>query len=342
MIFYMALIFAILVAGWVLFLVCYGVFSVIQEYWCRRVPGLLYHQIISKEKIDKGELINEEPVYVCYDTAFAEQMAFLHREGYTTISLDEFLAFQQEEKPLPPKPILVTFDDGFMSNYLYAFPVLKKYGMKATIFVTPDQESENFKMFAAVDAPLTKEQIKEMSDYGISIESHAMTHCNLTELKPDAIRWELEESKRVLEKVTHKPIRFLAIPSGAYNRTIKKLAIQSGYQAVFGRMLKGSNNAYTNQYALRRNVIGKDFSIDDFLDSLQPATACQLRLTSFLQNLLLSVLGLRRFDAFRDGLYRTMFASFLHQGQLKSTLGGLAIVFLIGLLFSIFALSHYY
>ena len=342
MIFYMALTFAIFVAGGVLFLAFYVMYSVIQEYCYRRVPALLYHQIISKEKIDKGELINEEPVYVCYDTAFAEQMAYLNKESYTTISLDEFLAFQQGEKPLPPKPILITFDDGFMSNYQYAFPVLKKYGMKATIFVTPEQESENFKKYAAVDSPLSKEQIKEMSDYGISMESHAMTHCNLTDLKPDAIRWELEESKKVLEKATSKPVCFLAIPSGAYNRTIKRLAIKSGYRAVFGKMLKGSNNVFSNPYALRRNVIARDFSIDDFRDSLKPATACQLRLTSFLQNLLLSLLGLRRFDALRDGLHRTRLSSFLHQGRLKTTIGGLVVVFLIGLLLSIIAISHSY
>lgn len=326
--------------GVVLFFVGYALHSFIQEYCYQRIPALLYHQLISKAKVDSGELINHEPVYVCHDTSFEEQMAYLHDNGYTTISLDDFMAFQNGDKLLPAKPILITFDDGFMSNYLYAFPILKKYSMTATIFVTPDQQSQNFKKYAAVDAPLTPAQIKEMSDYGISIESHAMTHRNLTELDPDIIRWELEESKRVLETITKKPVRYLAIPSGCYNKTIERLAKGAGYQAVFGRLLKGSNNFRTNPFALRRNVIARDFSIKDFKDSLEAATAFQLRLVSFAQNLLLSTLGLRRTDALRDTLHRTRLAPFIKQGRLKSAIGGLAVAILVGLVLALLTISR--
>lgn len=341
MMFYLALVLTIAGVGSVLFFLAYALYSLIQEYCYHRIPALLYHQLISKEKVEKGELINNEPVYVCYDTAFEQQMGYLHENGYTTILLDDFLAFQHEKAPLPAKPVLITFDDGFMSNYLYAFPVLKKYGMKATIFVTPDKESENFKKYAAVDSPLTSAQIKEMSDYGLSMESHAMTHRNLNELEPDVIRWELEESKKILEVITQKPVRYLAIPSGCYNKTIKRLAQKAGYQAVFGCLLKGSNNVRTNRWALRRNVVARDFSPKDFKNCLAPATAFQLRLTSFVQNLLLSILGLRRTNSFRDALHRTRLAPFLHQGNLKSVLGGLALVLLIGMVFSLFTLSQF-
>jgi peptidoglycan/xylan/chitin deacetylase (PgdA/CDA1 family) len=334
MIFYLALVFTAVVAGLVLFLASYYIYSLIQEYRHDRVPVLLYHRILSKEKAERGEIIDSEPVYVSYDTVFAEQMAYLCREGYTTISPDDFIAFQTGEKPLPPKPIMLTCDDGFMSNYRYAFPILKKHGMQATIFVTPDTESENFKTYAYADSPLTHEQLREMSDYGISIESHAMTHRYLTELEPEVVRWELEESKRVLEGILQKPVQFLAIPSGAYNKTVKRLAKEAGYKAIFCT-LKGSNNARSNRYALRRLVVARDFTIDDFQRILQPTTACQLRLTSFFQNLSLSILGPHRQDALRNTLYRTRLASFIIFGQFKYFVGSLAVMVVVLLILGI-------
>jgi peptidoglycan/xylan/chitin deacetylase (PgdA/CDA1 family) len=233
------------------------------------------------------------------------------------------VAFQEGRKSLPAKPIMLTFDDGFMSVYHYAFPVLKRYQMKATIFATPDPESENFKKNAALDSPLTHAQMQEMSENGIAIESHGMTHRYLTEMEPELVRWELEESKKVLEGIVRKPVRFLAIPSGAYNRTVRQLAKEVGYQAVFG-MLKGSNNAHSNRYTLRRMVVARDFTLQDFRRILHPAATCYLRLVSFLQNLLLNLLGPRSLDALRDHLFRMKLVRLLVHGQLKSSRRGSA------------------
>jgi peptidoglycan/xylan/chitin deacetylase (PgdA/CDA1 family) len=295
----------------------YAVYTVLQEYRRDRVPSLVYHRFLPRDKVDRGEIINHEPTYVSYDTAFADQMAYLRREGYTTISMDDFVAFQDGKVTLPAKPILLTFDDGFMSVYRYAFPILKRHGMKATIFVTPDPESENFKKYASLDLPLTHEQMQEMSDCRIAIESHGMTHRYLIGIEPEVVRWELEESKRVLEGVVQKPVRFLAIPSGAYNRTVKRLAKEAGYRAVFG-MLKGSNHAGSDRYALRRMVIARDFTLADFQKILHPAATCYLRLISFVQNLLLTLMGPRRLDALRSYLFRMKVARLLIHGQWRS------------------------
>jgi peptidoglycan/xylan/chitin deacetylase (PgdA/CDA1 family) len=330
MAFYIFATFAAGLLGGIAFLIGYGVYTVLQEYRRDRVPALVYHRFLSKEKVDKGEIINQEPTYVSYDTAFAEQMAYLHREGYRTVSLDDFLTFQERKTSLPAKPIILTFDDGFMSVYRYAFPVLRRYRMKATVFVTPDPESENFKKHAAVDAPLTPEQMREMSDSGIAIESHGMTHRYLTEMDPELVRWELEESKRVLEGIVRKPVQFLAIPSGAYNGTVRQLAKEAGYKAVFG-MQKGSNHARSDRYALRRMVIARDFTLEDYRRVLYPAATCYLRLISFLQNLLLSLLGPRRLDALRNRVFRMKLARLLIHGQLRSSRGGSAPIVCVAL-----------
>ncbi|HXH08792.1 MAG TPA: polysaccharide deacetylase family protein [Alphaproteobacteria bacterium] len=320
MLLYLMAMFTAALLGGVAFLIGYGVYTILQEYRRDRVPALVYHRFLPKAKVDTGEIIDHEPTYVSYDTAFAEQMAYLDREGYTTISLGEFVAFQDGEASLPPKPIILTFDDGFMSIYRYAFPVLKQYGMKATVFATPDPASENFTKQAGVDAPLTPEQMREMSDYGIAIESHGMTHRYLTEMPPELARWELEESKKVLERIVGKPVQFLCIPSGAYNRTVRRLAKEAGYKAVFG-MMKGSNHARSDRYALRRMVIARDFTLADFHAVLHPAATCYLRLISFLQQALLSLLGPRRLDVFRHRLFRMKLARLLIHGQLRSSAG---------------------
>ncbi len=309
MLMYCAMAAVVVLAALIVFLIGYVLYAAVQECRPDRVPALLYHQLISKEQVDRGEIVNHERVYVAYDVSFAEQMEYLHRQGYSTITLDDFLGVRNGRR-LPEKPIMLTFDDGFMSNYRYAFPILKRYGMKATIFVTPDPSSDNFKKYAHTDAPLTPEQIKEMSDYGISIQSHGMTHRYLTDLSSDVIRWELAESKRVLEKMTDKPVRHLAVPSGAYNRLVRRMAKECGYDAVFC-MLKGTNNAASDRYALRRLVVARDFTLQEFRKMLQPATATRLRLMSFVQNVLLGVLGPGGLDQLRDRVYRSPFASLL-------------------------------
>jgi len=331
MAFDLALIFAGVTVALLLAISVWGVRSVVQEYRKDRVPALLYHHFALKNTETKSQHTDYDPVYFCYDTAFDEQMNYLRREGYTTISLDDFIAFQEGKRALPNKPIIITFDDGFMSNYLYAFPVLKKYGLTATIFVTLDPNAQNYRKYAHVDLPLTQEQIKEMSEYGISIESHSMTHPYLSRLKPDVARWELEESKKRLQDILGKPVHYLAIPSGAYDRTVKRLVKDAGYKAIFC-MLKGSNNMRSDRFALRRLVIGRDFSLEDFSRILQPATGCYLRLTSSIQNFLLLSLGPGGLDTLRNAVYRSKLGKSLIRGQLRFVLPGL-IVTMIAFLF---------
>jgi len=327
--------------GGAIFVVCFAARGILQEYRRDRVPALLYHQLIPRNDHRLGELTNPYRAYVVYDDAFAEQMAYLDREGYTTISLDDFLAYQKGQTSLPEKPMILTFDDGFASNYHHAFPILKKYGMRATIFATPDGECENFKKHAATDSPLTHAQMREMSGCGISIQSHGMTHRYLTQLESDVARWELTESKKTLETVLGKSVEYLAIPSGAYNRTVKKLAREAGYKAVFC-MLKGSNNKNSDCYALRRLVIGRDFSINDFRRILQPSTACHLRLTSSVQNILHFLLGPRGLDALRDLLYGSWLGAVLTRGQLSYLVPSIAVFVVFTLAFSVILLLRTY
>jgi peptidoglycan/xylan/chitin deacetylase (PgdA/CDA1 family) len=273
-----------------------------------RIPTLLYHRFLPWEKVRNGEIKDDEPVYTSYDMRFEEQMRYLYENGYHTISIAEYVEHVKNGGILPIKPVIITFDDGFESNYLYAFPQLRKYQQTATIFMTADKKSENFRKYDYVDKPLSNDQLIEMQTAGISIQSHSMTHVYLSELSEEAVRWELSESRKALETLLRSPIEFLAIPSGAYNGRIKRIAKETGYKAVYC-MKKGSNNDGSDLFALRRMVIRRDFTIEDFKRSLEPFGAFQDRITGYAQGVLLKVLGPSHLWKFRSGIYKTRLAN---------------------------------
>ena len=169
---------------------------------------------------------------------FDTQMKFLADSGCITITPEELYAGLNGEIELPPKPVLITFDDGYIDNYNNAFPILKKYGLRATIFVIPSFTSvyPNY---------LTWEQLKEMEENGITIQSHTLTHPKLEELPDDEIRNELINSKSMLEENLGHPVEFLAYPTGTYNLHIAGIAQDVGYKGAFtikyGIVDKGSN-----------------------------------------------------------------------------------------------------
>lgn len=298
--------------------------------WCYReetrhdrIPVLLYHRLLAKERFESGAIQSDERSYVCFDTDFAAEMQFLHDRGYRTLHLDDLMSIRRGEMSLPPRPILVTFDDGFRSVYLYAFPVLKRLQMKATLFVTPDANSENFRKNAPLDEPVRPEEMREMCAAGISIESHAMTHRYLTDLDEATIRWELSASREALADIVGRPVRFLAIPSGAYNRTIRRIARDTGYEAVFG-MGKGTIHPGSDLFALRRLVVGRDLGATGLMRLLEPANVFQSRLAGTLQVLLMRIGGVRRLDALRAFILRFPFGARLLRRPARLLAAGIA------------------
>ena len=269
-----------------------------QEHRPDRIPVLLYHRFLSRAAYDRGEITSNERTYVAFDDDFAAEMQFLKDAGYRTIDMDEFADALDGRRPFPKKAIVVTIDDGFRSMYLHAFPVLKQLGMKAVFFVTPDRSSENYTNYAPQDIPATDEELREMSVAGIDIESHGMTHRYLTDLDDQTVRWELEEARRVLTERFGRPVRYLAIPTGAYDRRIRSITAGSGYRVVFASR-KGTNHPGVDRFQMRRLVVGRGFGAAGLEHLLRPSTAFQLRLASAAQNVVQSVISARGLDRLR-------------------------------------------
>lgn len=193
---------------------------------------------------------------------FEAQMQFLEKQGYHTISPDELYNALTEGGELPPNPVLITFDDGYVDNYTNAYPILKAHNMKATIFVVPGFTNVN-------KGYLTWDQMLEMEQNGITIESHTMNHKPLEGLSDDQIRAELKDSKQRLESRLGHPVEFLAYPTGTYNLHIASIAKELGYRAAF-TVKYGNVDMGSNVFALERVPIFRtEHTMRDFYERLQ-------------------------------------------------------------------------
>jgi len=192
---------------------------------------------------------------------FSTQMAYLINNGYIPITPDELDAGLSGELTLPDKPVLITFDDGYIDNYTNAFPILKAYGIRATIFVVP--------AFVGKKNYLTWEQLAEMVQNGISIQSHTLNHTKLEELPDDEIRSELLNSKIVLEENLGITVNYLAYPTGTYNLHIAGIAKDVGYKGAY-TIKYGGVDLGSNMYALERvPIFQTENTMKDFYERIE-------------------------------------------------------------------------
>ncbi len=187
---------------------------------------------------------------------FLRQVRILLVHHYASINSDDYLAWRRGEKRLPHQCFLLTFDDGYASDYEVVYPILKKLSLRATFFP----------VIGNLGRPqhLTVEQIREMSeDRNFAFGSHTMTHPKLTQLGPEALDEELTDSKRRLEKMVGRRVNALAYPFGLWNRIVSQVARQSGYALAF-TTVAGINYRDTDPMALRRIVADKKDSLETF------------------------------------------------------------------------------
>ena len=176
---------------------------------------------------------------------FDAQMKYLRDNGYHTITPDELYESLAGNGELPENPVLITFDDGYEDNYTNAYPILKKYGFKATIFVVTGFLDKHKKGYLSWD------EAREMNKNGINIESHTVNHRSMTDLSDDELRMELVESKKKAEAELGHEVGYIAYPTGTYNLHIAQMVKEAGYKAAF-TIKYGNVDKASNIYALER------------------------------------------------------------------------------------------
>jgi len=257
-----------------------------------KIPVLIYHDIYSEnepaEIEPKGKFI-----YTLSLKEFQLQMSFLADNSYKTISLKDYIDSVRNKIELPNNALIITFDDGHITNYKNAFPALKEYGFVATFFIT-------VKNIGCHDG-LTLEQLKEMETQGMSIQSHTMTHPFLSDISRQDILWELSESKKALENKLGKTVSYLALPGGRYSLLVKEIARQVGYEAVCTSII-GYNSLDSDLFSIKRWAILRGAKISDFASILQKSYhyLAYNKGRYILLTGLKKILGNKAYDSIRD------------------------------------------
>jgi len=215
----------------------------------RGVPVLYYHSV--SDSADNEVTITP--------AMLKTQLKYIQDEGYVTLTLSEFKSYILDNSPIPKKSIVITFDDGYMDNYYNAFPILKDLNMKATIFcITCELDGSYY---------LSKDAIVEMSNNGIDIQSHTVTHPKLDEMTYDKQLIELTESKKTLESITGKKIDSVAYPFGNFNNDSVKAAKEAGYTLGFTTK-RGLSDRDDDPLKLDRIYINSKYDMNTFKEIL--------------------------------------------------------------------------
>ncbi len=214
------------------------------------VPILLYHHVAPPKDNSK---------YYAAPENFERQMRLLRRWGYETISLELLVKAIKEGAELPARPVIITFDDGQISVYTTAFPIMQRYGFTGVAYIVGSYlDAETF---------MTSEQVKELAAAGWEIGSHSMKHKDLTHLKPDEQKYEVQYSRALLEEKLGVPVKTFAYPFGNPTDYAFTYVHNAGYTSAVG-VGYSYHQGIWNIYLLQRRDILGSYDLEKFASFL--------------------------------------------------------------------------
>lgn len=191
------------------------------------VPILMYHDVVEGKKDVWFDLTVAE---------FDEQLALFEREGVQPISLQQWWGYITRADPLPPKPILLTFDDGYASVYHLIYPRLKARGWPAVAFLCPPYVGVK-----TTKDHITWDQAREMAASGlIEFQAHSMTHPYLTRVPDAQLRREVYDCRDAIEQQLGRPVQFFCYPIGDRDARVIQVVKEAGFVAGFTMHAGGS------------------------------------------------------------------------------------------------------
>jgi peptidoglycan/xylan/chitin deacetylase (PgdA/CDA1 family) len=181
------------------------------------IPILMYH-VVSRAKPG-----TPNPELWVPEERFAQQMNALRRAGYAAITLNQAFAGWRSGAGLPKRPVVVSFDDGYLSHYTHARGVLRALGWPGVL---------NLALNHVGPGGLTSRQVRALIADGWELDSHTMSHLDLTTLGPEALRHEVTDSRRELQRRFGVPADFFCYPSGRFDATVVAAARAAGYRGA--------------------------------------------------------------------------------------------------------------
>jgi len=217
------------------------------------VPILMYHHV--GEPPPGADAIRRDLTVL--PSEFEAQLAYLSEEGYQTIHLSDLIMHLQMGSPLPPKPIVITFDDGYHDAFTNAYPLLKEYGFVATFFIITQLADEGREDY------LSWAEIKALHAAGMEIGSHTYTHPDLREQPYDYVVWQVLGSKEAIEARTKGPVRLFSYPSGKYDEQVVEVLKSTGYWGAVA-VSQGAHQSSDRTFKLQRIRVRGSYNLRDF------------------------------------------------------------------------------
>ncbi|MFI6939737.1 polysaccharide deacetylase family protein [Streptomyces sp. NPDC050418] len=220
------------------------------------VPILMYHAVAHAPAAATRELS------VAPDS-FAEQMEVLAAGGFTPVTTARLAASWRSGRPLPSRPVLITFDDGYEGVHGHALPALARHDFTATVFITTGWLRGAYDTGGALDTMLDWPQVKELAHAGLEIGGHSHTHPQLDQLSEDALRFELLRCREILADETGGAPHSFAYPYGYSDAAVRRLVRATGYGQA---LAVGNRLARRRQgpYALQRLTVRRTTGIEEF------------------------------------------------------------------------------
>ncbi|MBI4547768.1 MAG: polysaccharide deacetylase family protein [Ignavibacteriae bacterium] len=189
---------------------------------------LMYHRIV-----DDKNLSHRYPQVCVHVRDFRHHLALLERWGFTAITFEDYQLCLEGELNLPKKPVILTFDDGYVDTFQHAVPLLQEFGTRAVFFVLGNQQISTNIWDEKIGLPraslINEKQILELHGAGFEIGSHSMTHAVLPALSREQAWEEILRSRALLEILLNAPVKSFAFPYGLADTMTKKLVKDAGY-----------------------------------------------------------------------------------------------------------------
>lgn len=191
---------------------------------------LMYHQVG-----DFAPMRAHRSTY-CHYRRFQQQMGFLRRFRCNVLSLDEALACLYGGQPVPPRAVVLTFDDGYENFYEYAWPVLQHHGFPSMVYLLSGLLGEPSRWFGrdGRETPplMGRDRILQLRDLGVDFGSHGVSHAKLAEVDARTVQQEVTRSKAQLEELLGEEVRHFCYPYGSHDRTALEAVRAAGYASA--------------------------------------------------------------------------------------------------------------
>lgn len=221
----------------------------------KQVPVLCYHHI-REAKPGQSETFKS---YSVSPSQFAEQMKALHDSGYQTVLPDQLYNYLAYGDPLPPKPVMITFDDTDEEQYSIGWKEMKKYGFKGVYFI----------MTISINKPryMTKDQIKDLSDNGNAIESHTWDHKNVKKYDDEDYQKQLLNPRKTIEEITGKSATYFAYPFGVWDKNAINMLKKAEFKLAF--ILSTKRDSTDPLYTVRRMIVPTQWSTKGVMNAMK-------------------------------------------------------------------------